>query len=428
MNDKKCNCCHRLLGKSYVLFSSEVHLCMSCANVISDALNMINGKEKKAVHGVSHEDTEGKNGKYGDIEILKPAQMKQIWDRFIIGQEKAKKILSVAVYNHYKRMVLKDESIKKSNVLLIGPIGSGKTYMVQIMAKALNVPLAIADATSITEAGYIGDDVESVLVKLLAAAGGDVRKAERGIVFIDEIDKLSNVSSETERKVGKKGVQQALLKLLEGAEVEVSMSSKRDPLGNGMKTTIDTSNILFICGGAFPEAEKIIRQRMAKKSTIGFGAEIMSKKDEEDACNILMNITTEDLRKIGMIPEFLGRLPVIATMEDLTVETLKQILAVPEECLVSQYKKLMLYDGVELVIDDEALTEIAKKAYVRKTGARSLRAIMEEILLDVMYDIPSEENVEQVVITREVITQNKRAAWIYCKKNRLACMDDVIAY
>lgn len=326
-------------------------------------------------------------------------------DEFVVGQEYAKKVISVAVYNHYKRVAtdtMDEIEIEKSNMLMIGPTGSGKTYLVKTLAKLLQVPLAIADATSLTEAGYIGDDVESVLSKLLAAADNDVEKAERGIVFIDEIDKIAKKKSTTNRDVSGESVQQGLLKLLEGAEIEVPVGATSK---NAMvpMTTINTRNILFICGGAFPELDKIIKARLNKQASIGFKADLKDKYDSDP--NILSKVTVEDLREFGMIPEFLGRLPVLYTLEGLTEEMLAKILREPKNAILKQYQKLLALDEVDLVFDDSAVAEIAKKAMEKKTGARALRAIIEEFMLDIMYEIPKDDNIGRVTITGDYIAR-----------------------
>lgn len=335
--------------------------------------------------------------------IPAPHKIKASLDEFIIGQELAKKVVSVAVYNHYKRVATKtmdDIEIEKSNMLMIGPTGSGKTYLVRTLARLLQVPLAITDATSLTEAGYIGDDVESVLSKLLAAADNDVEKAERGIVFIDEIDKIAKKKSTNNRDVSGESVQQGLLKLLEGSEVEVPVGATSK---NAMvpMTTLNTRNILFICGGAFPDLEKIIKTRLNKKSAIGFGADLKDKYDEDP--NILSKVLVEDLREFGMIPEFLGRLPVVFTLEGLTKDMLVQVLKEPKNAILKQYQKLLLLDEVDLQFDAGALEAIAERAMEKKTGARALRAIIEEFMLDIMYEIPKDEDIGRVTITRDYI-------------------------
>lgn len=335
-----------------------------------------------------------------------PHIIKAQLDDYVIGQEHAKKVISVAVYNHYKRVAtntMDEIEIEKSNMLMIGPTGSGKTYLVKTLAKLLQVPLAITDATSLTEAGYIGDDVESVLSKLLAAADNDVEKAERGIIFIDEIDKIAKKKSTTNRDVSGESVQQGLLKLLEGSEVEVPVGATSK---NAMVplTTMNTKNILFICGGAFPELDKVIKNRLNKQTSIGFNANLKDQYDNDP--NLLSKVTVEDLREFGMIPEFLGRLPVLYTLDGLSKEMLVQILKEPKNAILKQYQKLLLLDEVDLQFDDSALEAIADKALEKKTGARALRAIIEDFMLDIMYEIPKDENIGRVTITKDYI-ENK---------------------
>ena len=336
-------------------------------------------------------------------DIPAPHRIKAQLDEYVIGQEHAKKAMAVAVYNHYKRVAtdtMDDIEIEKSNMLMIGPTGSGKTYLVKTLARLLDVPLAIADATSLTEAGYIGDDIESVLSKLLAAADNDVEKAERGIVFIDEIDKLAKKRNASQRDVSGESVQQGLLKLLEGSEVEV-------PVGANSKNamvpleTINTKNILFICGGAFPDLEEIIKERLNKHSSMGFIADLKDKYDKEK--DLLSKVAVEDLRKFGMIPEFIGRLPVIFTLQGLNEEMLVKILKEPKNAILKQYQKLLALDEVKLEFDEEALHAIAAKAMKKDTGARALRSIIEEFMLDIMYEIPKDDNIGQVTITKDYI-------------------------
>lgn len=333
--------------------------------------------------------------------IPSPHIIKGKLDEFVVGQDFAKKVISVAVYNHYKRVAtntMDEIEIEKSNMLMIGPTGSGKTFLVKTLAKILQVPLAITDATSLTEAGYIGDDVESVLSKLLAAADNDVEKAERGIIFIDEIDKIAKKQSTTNRDVSGESVQQGMLKLLEGSEVEVPVGATNK---NAMvpMTTINTRNILFICGGAFPKLEKVIKTRLTKQVSIGFGGELKDKFDKDPS--ILSKVTAEDLREFGMIPEFLGRLPIVFTLEELTKDALVKVLIEPKNAIIKQYQKLLALDEVDLQFDEDALEAIAEKAIKKKTGARALRAIIEEFMLDIMYEIPKDDNIGRVIITRE---------------------------
>ena len=338
--------------------------------------------------------------------IPAPHIIKKQLDEYVIGQDKAKKIISVGVYNHYKRVAASlrgdDVEIEKSNMLMIGPTGSGKTYLVKTLAKLLNVPLAITDATSLTEAGYIGDDIESVVSKLLAAADNDVERAEHGIIFIDEIDKIAKKKNINNRDVSGESVQQGMLKLLEGSDVEVPVGATNK---NAMvpMTTVNTSNILFICGGAFPDLEKIIKERLNQSASIGFSAELKDKYDKDD--NILSHVTVEDLRNFGMIPEFLGRLPIIYSLQGLTKEMLVKILTEPKNAILRQYKKLFEMDEVLLEFNDEALEAIAEKAMEKKTGARALRSTLEEYMTDLMYEIPKDDNVGKVTITAEYINK-----------------------
>ena len=336
-------------------------------------------------------------------DIPAPHKIKEKLDEYVVGQEQAKKVMSVAVYNHYKRVAthtMDEIEIEKSNMLMLGPTGCGKTYLVQTLARILRVPLAITDATTLTEAGYIGDDIESVLSKLLTAADNDVDKAEQGIVYIDEIDKIAKKQNTNSRDVSGESVQQGLLKLLEGSDIEV-------PVGASSKNamvplaTVDTRNILFICGGAFPDLDEIIKQRLRKQTSIGFNAELKDSLDKRK--DILEEVTVEDVKKFGMIPEFVGRLPVICTMQGLSDEMLVAILKEPKNAIIKQYQKLLSMDEVDLEFSDDALLEIAKKAQEKDTGARALRAIIEDIMLDIMYEIPKDDNIGRVTITKEYL-------------------------
>ena len=336
-------------------------------------------------------------------KIPAPHIIKEKLDEYVIGQDYAKKVMSVAVYNHYKRVAtntMDDIEIEKSNMLMIGPTGCGKTYLVKTMAKILDVPLAITDATSLTEAGYIGDDIESVISKLLAAADNDVERAETGIVFIDEIDKIAKKDTTRSRDVSGESVQQGMLKLLEGSEVEVPVGATSK---NAMVplATVNTKNILFICGGAFPDLEDIVKERLNKQASIGFLGDLTDKYDNDK--NVINKVTGDDLRKFGMIPEFLGRLPIVFTLDGLTEEMMVKILTDPKNAIIKQYQKLLELDEVKLEFTEGALKTIAKKAMEKKTGARALRSIIEEFMLDIMYEIPKDDHIGTVKITEEYI-------------------------
>lgn len=438
---KYCSLCHRSERQAGKLIElpNNLYICSDCMQKSFDMVNRQIDQQEKGQGGFSLQDLlqsipnismidlgslgnplrqpqRKKKKKEEEKEIQEPVldlkkipsphKIKASLDEYVIGQERAKKAISVAVYNHYKRVAtdMMDEiEIEKSNMLMLGPTGCGKTYLVKTLARLLDVPLAIADATSLTEAGYIGDDIESVISKLLAAADNDVEKAEHGIVFIDEIDKLAKKKNTNQRDVSGEAVQQGLLKLLEGSEVEV-------PVGAGSKNAmvpmqlVNTKNILFICGGAFPGIEDIIKERLNEKASIGFNADLKDKYDQDP--QLLSKVTVEDLRKFGMIPEFLGRLPIIITMSGLTEDMLVTILKEPKNAILKQYQKLLALDEVKLEFDDDALHAIAAKAMERDTGARALRAVLEEYMLDIMYEIPKDDSIGEVVITRGYIEGN----------------------
>ena len=422
--EEVCFLCHRPESKTgkLIMLAKGICICSECMQKTMDTIQN-NSQDFSKIPGFSFinladlqnvipqrqkvkkkKPKEEKPAKELDIRsIPAPHKIKASLDEYVIGQEHAKKVMSVAVYNHYKRVATgtQDEiEIEKSNMLMIGPTGSGKTYLVKTLARLLDVPLAIADATSLTEVGYIGDDIESVLSKLLAAADNDVEKAERGIVFIDEIDKIAKKKDTHHRDVSGESVQQGMLKLLEGAEIEVPVGANSK---NAMVplTTINTRNILFICGGAFPDLEDVIKERLNKKSSMGFQADLKDKYDKEP--NLLSKVTVEDLRNFGMIPEFLGRMPIVFTLQSLTKEMLVRILKEPKNAILKQYQKLLALDEVQLEFNEGALEAIADKAMEKDTGARALRAIIEEFMLDIMYEIPKDDNIGRVTITREYI-------------------------
>ena len=399
----RCSFCGRTQDQVRKMIAGSgnhnVFICDECIELCSEILEEELGKQEE-------EDVEEEAPLFNDIHLLKPKEIKAFLDEYVIGQDDAKKVLSVAVYNHYKRVTScqhMDVDVQKSNILMIGPTGSGKTYLAQTMAKILNVPFAIADATSLTEAGYVGEDVENILLKLIQAADYDIERAEYGIIYLDEIDKITRKSENPSitRDVSGEGVQQALLKIVEGTVANVPPQGGRKHPHQEL-IQIDTTNILFICGGAFEGIDKIIEKRIDQKS-IGFNAEI-AEKHEDDVDKLLAQVLPQDLVKFGLIPELVGRVPVTVSLEMLDHDALIRILTEPKNAIVKQYQKLLELDGVKLVFDDSALNEIADISLKRKTGARGLRAIMENTMMDIMYRAPSDETLKTCRITGDVVT------------------------